>query len=253
MEDQFQMLFEKMRIEMKEQNTKLEESLTNKIINRIDEKLKPILAENENLKLKVATLENEVEHLRREKKENNLVIFNLKEEECSSTELLQNVQRQCLADLNITLEKTEVNKIYRIGKPIKQEGKPRPILISFVNSWKKQEILKNKRKFKQLFISEDFSKEVLEKRKLLKLKLIEELKNGKIAYLKYDQLIVKENVSNTDKRKRELSASPQTEHMAQPKKQQALLSSKTNRTNAFDMMRARSNSLSKPTSSDKRS
>ncbi|CAF4911835.1 unnamed protein product [Pieris macdunnoughi] len=250
MEDQFQMLFEKMRIEMKEQNTRLEESLTDKIINRMDEKLKPILTENENLKLKVGTLEKEIEHLRRSNKENNLIIFDLKEEERSITELLQNFQRQCLADLNITLKNTEVNKIYRIGKPRKQEGKPRPILISFVNSWKKHEILKNKRKFKKLHISEDFSKEVLEKRKLLKPKLIEELKKGKIAYLKNDQLIVKENCSNTDKRKRELSASPQTEQTAQPKKQQALLSSKTNRTNAFDMMRARSSSLS--TSSDKR-
>ncbi|CAF4926332.1 unnamed protein product [Pieris macdunnoughi] len=218
MEDQFQMLFEKMRIEMKEQNTRLEESLTDKIINRMDEKLKPILTENENLKLK----------------RRNVLLPSY----CRIS------KRQCLADLNITLKNTEVNKIYRIGKPRKQEGKPRPILISFVNSWKKHEILKNKRKFKKLHISEDFSKEVLEKRKLLKPKLIEELKKGKIAYLKNDQLIVKENCSNTDKRKRELSASPQTEQTAQPKKQQALLSSKTNRTNAFDMMRARSSSLS---------
>ncbi|CAH4035799.1 unnamed protein product [Pieris brassicae] len=67
----------------------------------MDENLKPILAENEHLKLKVGNLEKEREHLRRA---NNFIIFDLKEEERTTTELLQNVQRQCRPDLNIPLE-----------------------------------------------------------------------------------------------------------------------------------------------------
>ncbi|CAG4917041.1 unnamed protein product [Colias eurytheme] len=91
-------------------------------------------------------------------------------------------------------------------------------------------------------LKESITKKVLEKRKALQADLIEERKKGNIAYLKYDKLIVKENTNNQEKRKRETSASPSYKN--QPKKQQTLSSIKSNRSNAFDTMRSRSNSLS---------
>lgn len=58
-------------------------------------------------------------------------------------------------------------------------------------------------------VKEDFSIEVLEKRKQLLPRLEEERKKGNIAYLKSDKLIVKRPTDNTrDKRKREDSGSP---------------------------------------------
>ncbi|CAB3261583.1 unnamed protein product [Arctia plantaginis] len=72
--------------------------------------------------------------------------------------------------------------------------------------------------------------------------LIEERKKGKIAFLKYDKLVVKENETTNEKRKRETSSSPHSSDI-QPKRQQATVPFKANRTNAFDMMRMRSNSL----------
>ncbi|GBP47410.1 High-affinity choline transporter 1 [Eumeta japonica] len=56
--------------------------------------------------------------------------------------------------------------------------------------------------------TEDFPKEVLAKRKALQEKLKEERKKGKIVFLKYDKLVVKENESIKEKRKRETSSSP---------------------------------------------
>lgn len=140
----------------------------------------------------------------------------------------------------MNIEKNEVNKLYRLGKN-KAGDKPRPVLCSFMNGWKKEEIMKNKKKLQKIYITEDYSKEVLEKRKALQPRLLEEKKKGNIAFFKYDQLIVRE--PNTDKRKRELSTSPQSIADTQPKKQQMLSSTKANRTNAFDAMRSRSNSL----------
>ncbi|OWR55397.1 hypothetical protein KGM_215450 [Danaus plexippus plexippus] len=58
-----------------------------------------------------------------------------------------------------------------------------------------------------MYISEDYSKEVLEKRKTLQAELVKVREKGNIAYLKYDKFI-------------------------------------SNRTNAFDLMRSRSSSLS---------
>lgn len=142
--------------------------------------------------------------------------------------------------MNKTIEANEINKIHRIGKN-KQGNKPRPILCSFVNGWKRTEIMQNKKALKKIYIMEDYSKEVMEKRKALQPELLAEREKGNIAYLKYDKLIIKEN--NYDKRKRELSYSPQSPSKNQPKKQQTINTAKIKRTNAFDVMRGRSNSL----------
>ncbi|XP_052744425.1 uncharacterized protein LOC112050118 [Bicyclus anynana] len=236
MEEQFQLLFDKMN-EMQNQTVEL----TNKIMDKIDEKLKPVLEENKNLKLKIENLEKKVEYLEREKKSNNIIIHGLREEEKSTLDLFQSVKKCFFDELQITLEEFEINKIHRIGNNINGE-RPRPTLISLVSGWKKSDIMKNKKKLKELYITEDFSKETLEKRKALQPKLIEERKKGNFAYIKYDKLVVKEKTVAKDRRKREISTSPQTD--LHPKKQQTFHSSKNSRTNAFDLMRVRSNSLS---------
>lgn len=237
MEGQFQVLFDKLKIEMEKQTVEL----SNTIMEKIEEKLKPIIEENKNLKLKVENLEKKVEYLEREKKSNNIIIHGLLEEENSTSELLEKLKKLFLHELDISIEEYDVNKIYRIGKPNKGE-KPRPTLLGLTSGWKSSEIMKNKKKLKEIYITKDYSKETIEKRKALQPKLIEERKKGNFAYIKYDKLVVKENVSANDKRKRGTSFSPQAE--SQPRKQQAISGPKNNRINAFDMMRGRSNSLS---------
>lgn len=236
MDEQFQLLFEKMKIEMQNQAV----SISNTIMDRIDEKLKPVLEENKKLIFKVENLEKKIEFLERDKKGNNIIIYGLKEGEKSTRELIENAKNKFQKELNLVLEDYDINKIYRIGKPNKGD-KPRPVLLSFTCGWKKNEVLKNRKKSKELFVAEDFSKEILEKRKALLPKLIEERNKGNIAYLKFDKLIVKEGTKAKENRKRELSVSPLTN--LQQKKQQTASFSRNNRTNAFDFMRNRSNSL----------
>ncbi|KAF9418052.1 hypothetical protein HW555_005036 [Spodoptera exigua] len=169
------------------------------------------------------------------------LIYGLKEGEKSTTELINYTKQKFQEELDITLGDYDINRIYRIGK-ITNKGRPRPTLLSFTNGWKKSEIIKNKKKSKVLYIADDYSKETLEKRKALLPKLKEERNKGNIAYLKYDELIIKENSTANEKRKREPSASPYAN--SQPRKQQVTsFSPKTNRTNAFELMRGRSNSL----------
>lgn len=233
MEEQFQLLFEKMKIEMQNQTTEL--------TNTMDEKLKPVLQENKILKLKVENLEKKVERLERDKKRNNILIHGLVENEKSTRDLIENIKEVFLGELDLTIEDYEINKIHRIGMRNKNE-KPRPTLLSLVSGWKKNEIMRNKKQLKEIYITEDYSKETLEIRKSLQPKLMEERKKGNFAYIKYDKLIVKENLRAIDKRKREVSTSPQDD--LQPKKQQTLSSSKNNRINAFDILRSRSHTLS---------
>lgn len=248
MEDQFQILFDKMKIEMQKQTVELKESITNSIMEKMDEKIKPIIAENKDLKIKLTNLEKEIEYLKRDKKQNNIIIFGLKEEEESTSGLIQEAKKIFNNDLNINIGDFEINNIYRIGKK-STDGKPRPVLFSFVNSWKKNELMKVRKNLKDIYITEDYSKEVLEKRKMLQTKLKEERMKGNFAYLKYDKLVVKENNATNDKRKREISSSPRDN--IQAKKQQVWTPSQNNRRNAFDVMRGRSNSLSSYTADNR--
>lgn len=248
MEDQFQILFDKMKIEMQKQTVELKESITNSIMEKMDEKIKPIIAENKDLKIKLTNLEKEIEYLKRDKKQNNIIIFGLKEEEESTSGLIQEAKKIFNNDLNINIGDFEINNIYRIGKK-SPDGKPRPVLFSFVNSWKKNELMKVRKNLKDIYITEDYSKEVLEKRKMLQTKLKEERMKGNFAYLKYDKLVVKENNATNDKRKREISSSPRDN--IQAKKQQVWTPSQNNRRNAFDVMRGRSNSLSSYTADNR--
>lgn len=248
MEDQFQILFDKMKIEMQKQTVELKESITNSIMEKMDEKIKPIIAENKDLKIKLTNLEKEIEYLKRDKKQNNIIIFGLKEEEESTSGLIQEAKKIFNNDLNINIGDFEINNIYRIGKK-STDGKPRPVLFSFVNSWKKNELMKVRKNLKDVYITEDYSKEVLEKRKMLQTKLKEERMKGNFAYLKYDKLVVKENNATNDKRKREISSSPRDN--IQAKKQQVWTPSQNNRRNAFDVMRGRSNSLSSYTADNR--
>lgn len=91
---------------------------------------------------------------------------------------------------------------------------------SLTTSWKKHLILKNKRNLPiNVFVNEDYPKEVLETRKQLKLQLEAERKSGNIAFIKYDKLIVKKPTnSNREKRKRETpTGSPTTPTPSQKK------------------------------------
>ncbi|XP_028036131.1 uncharacterized protein LOC114247371 [Bombyx mandarina] len=244
MEEQFQLLFDNMKMEMQKQTAELTESLTKNLMDRMDEKLTPIIEENEQLKQKLSDLEKEMEYLKREKKSNNIIIFGLEKRENSTLELFNNVKMTFKEALDINVEQSEINKLYRLGKNIVQ-NKSRPVLCSFTNAWRKDEIMKNRKSLKNIYVSEDYSKEILEKRKALLPRLKEEREKGNIAFLIYDKLVVKE--SNTEKRKREPTISP-SPSKRQPRKQQTLCSAKVSRINAFDAMRPRSNSFTnKPT------
>ncbi|VVC91630.1 unnamed protein product [Leptidea sinapis] len=176
------------------------------------------------------------------KNSNNLIIFGLEEGENSTAELFKNIKEKFKRDINIKLEENDVNKLNRLGKP-KAGNNPRPVLSSLLSEWKKKEILKSKKNLNGIYVSEDYSKEVLGKRKALQPQLLEERKKGNIAYLKYDKITIKAPNTNNDKRKRRQSTSPQSPSKSQPKKQQSLSSLINNRTNAFNAMKIKSNTL----------
>lgn len=130
MEGQFQILFDKMKLEMQKQNAELKESITTSIMEKMEERLAPLMEENKNLKSRTEKLENEIEYLKRGEKNNNILVFGLEENETSIPDLIKKLKDKFNSDLNIKIEDYEVNKIRRLGHKNRENNKPRPILYS---------------------------------------------------------------------------------------------------------------------------
>ncbi|XP_045495994.1 uncharacterized protein LOC123703041 [Colias croceus] len=221
-------LFDKLKTEMQNQ--------TKEVLNKMDEKLAPFTREIEELRLENKILKEKIANLEKNSRSNNIIIYGLKETESSQTDLLEKVTQKLTTHLNITVEPKDVNKIYRIGKKDTVGGKTRPILMACVNGWLKNTIMKNKKKLGDVYVSEDFPKEVLQKRRELHERVKEERDKGNYATINYDKLIIKDYSTQTNNRKRDLSISPTTP--IQPEKNVPT----KNKKNAFTLMRGRSNS-----------
>jgi hypothetical protein len=164
---------------------------------------------------------------------NNIILHGIKETEQSYTQLMEIV----VSTLDEVSEKAgkdkwdkwEVSSAQRLGR--KTNNKIRPLLITITLAWRKWEILSNNKHFKSgTYATDDFPKEVLEKRKELKKEMQEATKNGKIAKLRYDKLIIIDKPS--EKRKRPPSSSPTT-----GRNETKNTPNKINRVNAFEVMR----------------
>ncbi|KAK9889486.1 hypothetical protein WA026_004766 [Henosepilachna vigintioctopunctata] len=114
-----------MKIEMQNQTAVLKDSITKSIMDSMDEKLTPIVKENKELKIRVDTLEKEIESLKRAGRSNNIVVFGIEEKEKSTIELLRELKENIKEDLNTDIVNNEVNKIHGIGKKDHESNKPR--------------------------------------------------------------------------------------------------------------------------------
>ncbi|CAG9118101.1 unnamed protein product [Plutella xylostella] len=111
--------------------------------------------------------------------------------------------------MKIPCDKSEIEYIRRIGK---KGDKPRPVAVTLLTMYKKIEILKNKKSLdgSPYYIKEDFTQKVLEKRRALQPQVQKLRDEGKQVIIKYDKIVMIENVNSNLKsaKKRVLSISP---------------------------------------------
>ncbi|CAH0401613.1 unnamed protein product [Chilo suppressalis] len=209
MEKQMKLLLSQITEKFNEQTKTLTTEITKNVMEALDEKLKILREENNDLKTKVNSLEQKISYYEKEKRRNNLVFFGIDGKGKTELELVDHI-KEIVEESGTNLDSQEISNIQRIGK---QSENNFPILISLTTSWKKHLILKNKRHLPpNVYVKEDFPKNVLEIRKQLQPKMEEERKKGNIAYIKYDKLIVKKpGTINREKRKRETTKSPNTQ------------------------------------------
>lgn len=206
MDKNMELLLNKLDEKFKNQTELITHSITESVMEVLDEKMKTIMAENTNLKDKISELEFKLKRAEIEKRKNNLVFFGINENIKFETELVDFI-KEIIVSMEVYMDSQEINKVYRIGQ--KTENKNRPVVVTITTQWKKHLILKNKPSLPQgINIKEDYPKEILDKRKQLQPQVEEEIKKGNIAYIKYDKLIIKKPKENREKRKRETSDSP---------------------------------------------
>lgn len=206
MELLFSKLDAKLDEKFNQQTYTITTAVTTNVMEVLDEKMRTLMEENQNLKTKITQLEQKVTYLEKDKRKNNLILFGVEENGKREAELVDHI-KEIIEEAEIHLDSHEIKNIYRIGA---QSNKNRPIVITLSTIWKKHLILKSKSKLPTgIYIKEDFPKDVLEVRKQLQPIVEEEWKKGNIAFLRGDQLIIKKPKDNQrEKRKRDKTVSP---------------------------------------------
>ncbi|XP_059049778.1 uncharacterized protein LOC131844823 [Achroia grisella] len=105
---------------------------TNEISKTIDEKIKPLIIENKELKQEVQSLKVKILEMEKQTRKNNIILHGVTEKEENYTEL-QELVVETLNKLSVETalqewDKWELSRVQGLGK--KKESKIRPILIT---------------------------------------------------------------------------------------------------------------------------
>lgn len=188
------------------------ENITKTINDNIDEKFRNLEIQHQHLENKLEKQQEQLNYQDRFNRRKNLIIFGVEEEEGKGYHELENLILSLLNKYSTyKFNSNDLEFVRRLGK---RSMKPRPILLTLTTMGKKIQLLKNKKHLENTpyYIQEDFPKDVLEKRKQLKLRMKEEKEKGNKAILKYDRLIIIDNKEIENRKngnKRFMSQSPE--------------------------------------------
>lgn len=219
--------------QLKIDNRDMETRITNTITQKLDEKFNNIDEKQKIIEKKIENQEKRLKFVENQLRKKNILFFGVAETESSYRSLENNILQIINSTMKIKLMQSEIEAVTRRGK--KEENKVRPIALTLTTLGKKIQILKNKKTLEQTcyYLKEDFSPEILEKRRNLAEEVQKLRKEGQNAVLKYDRIVVLNNRPEKitgDKQKnnkRNLSVSPETPNTSSGNAS----SSKTNKKN----------------------
>ncbi|KAJ2940248.1 hypothetical protein O0L34_g11817 [Tuta absoluta] len=200
MDAQTKLLLATLMEEIEKQNSKQTQTITENLNKTLEEHLSPLRQENEALRSELEILRSKVKYLDLKSRKNNVVLHGIVETETNQQELMDLVLKflNSISPAKSTLKENqewdrwEINNAYRIGKRL--ENKIRPIKVSCTLAWRRNELLKNKKKLPEnVYISEDFTKEELEERRALGPKIKEARSSGKYAINPFEEMKIRTN------------------------------------------------------------
>lgn len=130
-------------------------------------------------------------------KRKNIIIEGLIDERSENwNDLELKVQNLFSSNLGLDTKSIEIERVQRLGQH-EEGGRPRRVMVSLLRLKDKQQILSSAKKLREskIYMNEDFSGAVLQRRKELWPKLKAARERGDIATLRYDKLIVRPRVA----------------------------------------------------------
>lgn len=200
--------------EMKE----IEHNIKDSINKNIDEKFLIFETKTKQLETKIEQQQKSIDIIDKQLRRKNIIFFGIEEKEKGYESLLSIILDIINNRLEIPCQKWEVEHINRMGK---YSGKIRPVVVTITTTSRKIEILKKKKLLDgtDIYLKEDYSPSVLQKRRELQEELKREREAGKRVTLRYDKIVTlkpkntetKETYTPTERNtnKRFMSRSPE--------------------------------------------
>lgn len=160
-------------------------------LSEVMREIKDTKVENEMLRNRIGLQEKKITSLEREIRRRNLVVKGIPDSENENLEqTIEKVAKIC-ETLGVCFKpEIDLDEVKRLGRPT--ADRQRPVLLKLTTTNKKVEILGKTRKLKgtNIWIDEDFPKDIQEERKILIPKLKEANSRGQKAQLRYNKLII---------------------------------------------------------------
>lgn len=202
--------------QQKQDMKNMEENIKEAINKNIDEKFNCIEIKTNQLEKKIEQQQRTIDFLDRQIRKKNLLFFGVEETEKNYDDLLMLILDIINTKMGVLCQRWEIETVTRIGK---NNGRTRPVVVTITTTSRKLELLRKKKALENtnIYIKEDYSPAVLQKRKELQEELKRERESGKMVALRYDKIVTlnsQKSVYQTSKEKnpnkRLLSESPKS-------------------------------------------
>ncbi|KAK4874587.1 hypothetical protein RN001_013947 [Aquatica leii] len=194
--DKIEEMFQRIEGNMNQMNTKLDTLVS---------EMKLVKEENVKLKAQILEQEGKIINLEREVRKKNIVIKGVTDEENENENELRAKLQTIIQKISMNIDiKADTDQARRIGGYSKD--KKRPIHVKLTKESTKLAILQNAKKLKEsdIWIDQDYTKKTQEERRRLIPQLKEARKKGFKAQLKFNMLIVNDQIYKVeDLRKKE--------------------------------------------------
>ncbi|KAI8517875.1 hypothetical protein Bbelb_038920 [Branchiostoma belcheri] len=138
----------------------------------------------------VTEMANKLDYIENQSRRNNLIFDGIKDDRKETWEQSETKVKEVLRNkLRLNTDNIEIERAHRNGKP---GDRPRPIVVKLLRYKDKQNILRQAKMLKgtQIFINEDFSDKIRQKRKDLQPALRAARERGQVAYIRFDKLVI---------------------------------------------------------------
>ncbi|XP_078667360.1 uncharacterized protein LOC144909172 [Branchiostoma floridae x Branchiostoma belcheri] len=138
----------------------------------------------------VTEMANKLDYIENQSRRNNLIFDRIKDDRKETWEQSETKVKEVLRNkLRLNTDNIEIERAHRNGKP---GDRPRPIVVKLLRYKDKQNILRQAKMLKgtQIFINEDFSDKIRQKRKDLQPALRAARERGQVAYIRFDKLVI---------------------------------------------------------------